>query len=71
MLLNRGELDGTLILRRKSVEVMTSSHTGDMASPRPRSGFGFGMGIGVYKGGAVPLGRSFGTFDWSGAPGTQ
>jgi CubicO group peptidase (beta-lactamase class C family) len=71
MLLNGGELDGVRILGRKTVELMTSSHTGDIVLlPIPGPGFGFGMGVGVYKGGGVPLLRSIGTFGWSGMAGT-
>jgi len=71
MLLNGGELDGVRILGRKTVELMTSSHTGDMLIPLTGPGFGFGMGLGVYKGGAeVPIMCSIGTFGWSGAAGT-
>ena len=71
MLLNGGELDGVRILGRKTVELMTSSHTGDMVLiPIPGPGFGFGMGVGVYKGGGIPIMRSVGTFGWSGMAGT-
>jgi len=71
MLLNNGELDGVRILSRKSVELMTSSHTGDMILPIPGPGFGFGMGVGVFKGGSIPFNRSVGTFGWGGAAGTN
>lgn len=70
MLLNGGVLDGVRILGRKTVELMTSSHTGDMFLPLPGSGFGFGMGVGVYKGGDIPIMRSIGSYGWSGAAGT-
>jgi CubicO group peptidase (beta-lactamase class C family) len=71
MLLNGGELDGARILGRKTVEIMTGNHTGDMFLPLPGPGFGFGMGVGVYKGGGdVPVMRSIGTYGWSGAAGT-
>ncbi|OGO31952.1 MAG: hypothetical protein A2Z29_06125 [Chloroflexi bacterium RBG_16_56_11] len=70
MLLNGGELDGVRILGRKTVELMTSSHTGDMVLvPIPGPGFGFGMGVGVFKG-DIPMMRSIGTFGWSGLAGT-
>jgi CubicO group peptidase (beta-lactamase class C family) len=71
MLLNRGELDGVRILSRKSVEIMTSSHTGDMVLPLRQTGMGFGMGVGVNKGGGNPAYRSIGTYGWSGAAGTN
>jgi len=70
MLLNGGELDGVRILGRKTVELMTSSHTGDMVLPLTGPGFGFGIGVGVYKGGGIPAMRSIGTYGWSGAAGT-
>ena len=70
MLLNGGELDGVRILGRKTVELMTSSHTGDMFLPLAGPGFGFGMGVGIYKGGNIPIMRSVGTYGWSGAAGT-
>ncbi len=70
MLLNGGELDGVRILGRKTVEYMTSSHTGDIALSVPGPGFGFGMGVGVYQGGGRPIMRSVGTYGWGGAAGT-
>lgn len=70
MLLNSGELDGVRILSRKSVELMTSSHTGDLILEMTGPGFGFGMGVGVYKGGGMPIYRSVGPYGWSGAAGT-
>jgi CubicO group peptidase (beta-lactamase class C family) len=71
MLLNAGELDGVRILGRKSVELMTRSHTAeDLYIPMSGPGFGFGLGVGVYKGGGLPQNRSVGTFGWGGAAGT-
>jgi len=70
MLLNKGELDGVRILSRKSVELMTSSHTGDINLNMSKPGMGFGIGVGVYKGSSPPIHRSIGTFGWSGAAGT-
>ena len=71
MLLNGGELDGVRILGRKSVELMTASHTGNIVIPMLGTGFGFGMGVGVYTGGSPrPVMRSVGTFGWGGAAGT-
>lgn len=72
MLLNGGELDGVRILGRKTVELMTSSHTGDnihidITGP----GFGFGMGVGVRKIGGPPMMRSIGSYGWGGAAGTS
>jgi CubicO group peptidase (beta-lactamase class C family) len=71
MLLNGGELEGERILGRKTVQLMTSSHTGeDLYIGLTGPGFGFGMGVGVYKGSTPPLFRSIGTYGWSGAAGT-
>jgi len=71
MLLNGGELDGVRILGRKSVEVMTSSHTKNLVVPMLGAGFGFGLGVGVYLGSSPrPIMRSPGTFGWGGAAGT-
>jgi CubicO group peptidase (beta-lactamase class C family) len=72
MLLNGGELDGVRILGRKTVELMTASHTGSVLIPMLGPGFGFGMGVGVYTGGSPrPTMRSVGTYGWSGAAGTN
>lgn len=54
-MLNRGELDGTRLLGRKTVELMTTNHLrGDMAdmgqsrfSESPFTGIGFGLGFSV------------------------
>jgi CubicO group peptidase (beta-lactamase class C family) len=70
MLLNGGELEGARILGRKMVEIMTSSHTGNLFLPSPGLGFAMGMGVGVYKGCDIPALRSIGTYGWSGAAGT-
>ena len=71
MLLNGGELDGIHILSRKTVELMTSSHTGNIFIPMLGHGFGFGMGVGVHTGGSWrPIMRSIGTYGWGGAAGT-
>ena len=72
MLLNGGELEGVRIISRKSVEIMTSSHTKKLNVPMLGEGFGFGMGLGVYTGSSHnPVLRSPGTFGWGGAAGTS
>jgi len=72
MLLNGGELDGVRILSRKTVELMTSSHTGNIFIPMLGHGFGFGMGVGVHTGGRwAPRIRSIGAYGWGGAAGTN
>jgi CubicO group peptidase (beta-lactamase class C family) len=71
MLLNGGELDGVRILGRKTVELMTASHTGPIIIPMTGRGFGFGMGVGVHTGGSWrPIMRSIGAYGWGGAAGT-
>jgi CubicO group peptidase (beta-lactamase class C family) len=70
MLLNGGILDGVRIISRKSVEIMTSSHTKKLNIPMLGDGYGFGMGVGVYSGGHNPALRTPGTFGWGGAAGT-
>lgn len=65
MLLNGGELDGRRILSRKSVELMTVDHLGDISF---RSGEGFGLGFAVVKNvGARGIPGSLGEFGWGGA----
>jgi CubicO group peptidase (beta-lactamase class C family) len=70
MLLNGGELDGIRLLGRKSVEMMTRNHLGDVTLSIMGPEFGFGVGVGVYKGGAPLNQRSIGTYGWGGAAGT-
>ena len=71
MLLNGGELDGVRILGRKTVELMTGNHTGDMVIPITGPGFHWGLGVATYHGrDRFPLIRSPGAYGWSGAAGT-
>jgi CubicO group peptidase (beta-lactamase class C family) len=44
MMLNGGELDGVRLLSRKTVELMTTDHVGDLSKD-----FGFGLGFGVTR----------------------
>ena len=71
MLLNGGELDGKRILSRKTVELMTTDHLGDIPglwSP----GYGFGLGFAVLEDvGATGALGSVGEFNWGGAAGTR
>jgi CubicO group peptidase (beta-lactamase class C family) len=81
MLLNQGEYDGTRILGRKTVELMTSNHLpddGDLTSmgqavfsETPYDGIGFGLGFSVMLDPATAqiLG-SPGEFAWGGAAST-
>ena len=72
MLLNGGELDGTRILGRKTVELMTTNHLGDQEITLllgPGYGFGFGGCVRNRVGGS-PWQGSAGTYGWGGAAGT-
>ncbi len=65
MMLNGGELNGTRILSRKTVESMLSNHLGDIDF-RPGQGFGLGFSI-THDPAATGLPGSVGEFAWSGA----
>lgn len=68
MLLNGGELEGTRILGRKTIELMTSDHVPSFSRP----GQGFGLGFAVYKDrGLAGVPYSEGTYLWGGALGTR
>jgi len=65
MVLNGGELDGTRILSRKSVELMSVSHIGHIDF---RPGEGFGLGFSVLEDvGARGTPGSVGELGWGGA----
>jgi CubicO group peptidase (beta-lactamase class C family) len=74
MLLNGGELDGTRLLSRKSVELMSADHIGDL--PRvanligPHDGFGLTFRVVREPGLSGALG-SPGEYSWGGAAGTR
>ena len=84
MMLNGGELDGTRILARKTVELMTSDqlaasierHTPVALSlgafgPTPEMGTSFGLGFAVRTdAGRNPVPGSVGDFSWGGIAGT-
>jgi CubicO group peptidase (beta-lactamase class C family) len=79
MMLNEGELDGTRLLGRKTVELMTSNHLdGDMAAMgMPRfsesnyAGIGFGLGFSVTLDPArAQILGSPGEYAWGGAAST-
>ena len=65
MTLNGGELDGKRILSRKTIELMTTNHLGDLPF---RSGQGFGLGFSIVTdlGERGTLG-SVGEYGWGGA----
>ena len=65
MMLNGGELDGTRILSRKTVESMLSDHLGAIPF-RPGQGFGLGFSI-THDPAAAGLPGSVGEFGWGGA----
>jgi CubicO group peptidase (beta-lactamase class C family) len=72
MLLNGGELDGVRVLGRKTVELMTSNHTGEIFIPMLGNGYGFGMGVEVrVESKGEPMLRSVGSYGWGGAAGTR
>jgi CubicO group peptidase (beta-lactamase class C family) len=65
MLLNGGALQGKRILTRKTVELMTVDHTGDIAY-QPGQGFGLGFSI-IQDPAATGLPSSVGEYGWGGA----
>jgi len=73
MLLNNGSLSGTRLLGRKTIELMTSDHLGDMPRPADMIGPGFGFGLGFAVRTAPGMGTtpgSVGQYYWGGAAGT-
>jgi CubicO group peptidase (beta-lactamase class C family) len=74
MLLNGGELDGTRIIGRKTLEWMASDHLEPSvkimgALTQPGHSFGLGFGIRTQEG-IAPFSGSVGQFFWSGMGGT-
>ncbi len=77
MMLNGGQLDGARILGRKTVELMTRNHTGDLPIwlPGPWAGFGLGFGVQMnydhvntlLANQPGPTSWSVGSFGWGGA----
>lgn len=70
MLLNGGELDGTRVLGRKTVELMTTDHLSLLADPHPfnKPEQGFGLGVRITTDLRVsPTLNSLGTYGWDGA----
>lgn len=67
MTLNGGELDSVRILSRKSIELMTVNHVGDLLDAvAPGTGFGLGFQVVDDIGGRGTLG-SVGEYGWGGA----
>ena len=74
MLLNGGELDGMRLLSRKTVELMSTDHLGDLpvVSPTLPMGYGFGLTFAVNRGvGKTGIIGSAGEYNWGGAAGTS
>ena len=71
MMLNGGELDGIRILSRKTIELMTTNHTGDKGIWLTGPGYGFGLGYAIVTDlGLSGSPRSEGSYYWGGAYGT-
>jgi CubicO group peptidase (beta-lactamase class C family) len=72
MLLNRGELDGTRLLARHTVDLMTSDHLGKIRDTfNAGAGYGFGLGFAVrVDPGVAASPGSVGDYNWAGAGGT-
>src|SRR5580704_14590619 len=74
MLLIGGSLDGTRLIGRKTLELMSSNHLGPSVkidSPLMPAGHGFGLGFAVrLQSGIAPFSGSAGQFFWSGMAGT-
>jgi CubicO group peptidase (beta-lactamase class C family) len=68
MMLNGGELDGARILGRKTVELMTTNHIGNLPVWLAGPGYGFGLGYRVMKDvGQAGIPSSVGEYGWGGA----
>jgi CubicO group peptidase (beta-lactamase class C family) len=68
MMLDGGELDGVRLLGRKTVELMTTNHTGDKGIWLTGPGHGFGLGYSVVTElGPSGVSGSPGTYAWGGA----
>ncbi len=74
MLLNNGRLGDVRLLGRKTIELMTSDHLGEVkANPDllpPGHGFGLGFAVRTSTG-MAPFPGSLGNYYWSGAAGTS
>jgi len=67
-LLNGGVLDDARIIGRKTIELMTMNHTGDLNIYPEGPGYGYGLGFSVRINlTANPLIGSVGTYGWNGA----
>jgi CubicO group peptidase (beta-lactamase class C family) len=75
MLVNGGELNGKRYLGTRTVQLMSTNHTGDLVNGqfgRPAAGMGFGLGVQVVEDPALAgLRQSKGSWGWAGAYGTN
>jgi CubicO group peptidase (beta-lactamase class C family) len=75
MLVNGGELNGRRYLGTRTVQLMSTNHTGEMVNGqfgRPAAGMGFGLGVQVVEDPALAgLRQSKGSWGWAGAYGTN
>ena len=74
MLLNGGELEGTRLLSRKTVDLMRIDHISEVprASSISRPGYGFGLNFAVHLDPARSgLNGSVGEYNWGGLAGTS
>src|SRR5882724_2133964 len=71
LMLNGGTLNGTRLLSRKTVELMTQNHIGNLPMWKNLAGYRFGLGYRVLTdlGESANLG-SLGSYGWGGAFGT-
>jgi CubicO group peptidase (beta-lactamase class C family) len=68
MMLNGGQLDAARLLGRKTVELMTTNHIGDLPIWLTGPGYGFGLGYSVVEDiGQTGQPASKGSFGWGGA----
>jgi len=75
MLVSGGELNGKRYLSPRTIELMSSNHTGDLVNGqfgRPARGMGFGLGVQVVEDPvAADLRVTKGAWGWAGAYGTN
>ena len=73
MLLNGGTLGDVRLLGRKTIELMTADHLGEIKGPAdllpPGHGFGLGFAVRMVAG-IAPFPGSVGSYFWGGAAGT-
>jgi CubicO group peptidase (beta-lactamase class C family) len=68
MMLDGGVFDGVRLLSPKTVELMTTSHTGELPLWLRGPGYGFGLGYSVVTDvGRSAISGSLGTYGWGGA----